>query len=246
MRSSIWPSRTWPAVQLVYLDHRGHGRSGRGAVETWTLDDWSEDLHEFCKVLQIHRPILMGVSFGGFVALRYATRYSASLSGLVLSSTRAHSDLDHICEAFAREGGSAAGAVAREFWERPTLETLSDYVSVCFPLFGLSAPDRDAARRTILNPDVLLRFCTTEHNSMDMRQELGSVVCPTLVLSGARDPIDPLEDVREMVTGLPGHLVTFELFEGQRHNLSKDNPTEYFAAIKRWLSASSLNGRTHP
>ena len=223
--------------RVIYLDHRGHGRSGRGSVDTWTLDNWADDLHEFCKVLQIHNPIVVGVSFGGFVAIRYATKYPASLSGLILSSTRAHTDLDHICKAFAREGGPIAGVVASEFWGKPTLETLSNYVATCFPLFGLSEPNRDAARRGIVNTDVLLRFCAMEHNSMDMRGDLRLVDCPTLVLCGDRDPIDPLEDVQEMVAGLPEHLVTFELFEGQRHNLSKDNSEKYFAAIKRWLSS---------
>jgi len=74
-----------------------------------------------------------------------------------------------------------------------------------------------------------------EHNSMDMRQELEAIRCPTLVLAGTRDPINPLKDVQDMVARLPRHLVTFQLFEEQRHNLSKDIPMEYFAAIERWL-----------
>jgi proline iminopeptidase len=231
-------SRLAEAAQLIYIDHRGHGRSARGSADTWTLDNWAEDIHEFCKKLQICKPLLLGVSFGGFVALRYAARYPDSLSGLILSSTRAHTDLEHIYAAFDREGGSNAAAVARNYWEKPTIETLSDYVSVCFPLFGLSAPNKDAARRGMVNPDVVLQFSATEHNSMDMRDGLGSVSCPTLILNGARDPINPLEDVREMVTAFSSRNVTFELFEDQRHNLSKDMPDKYFETIERWLSSN--------
>ena len=34
--------------QLIYLDHRGCGRS-TGEKETWHLDQWADDLEVFCK-----------------------------------------------------------------------------------------------------------------------------------------------------------------------------------------------------
>ena len=36
--------------QLIYLDHRGCGRS-TGDQETWHLDQWADDLEVFCKTL---------------------------------------------------------------------------------------------------------------------------------------------------------------------------------------------------
>ena len=181
-------------------------------------------------------PLIASGGALGRVALAVPAR---SLSGLILSSTRAHSDVDHISESFAREGGPEAGSVARRFWEAPTVDALRDYVSTCFPLFGLSSPDPDGARRTIVNADVLLRFCSQEHNTMDMRSGLSNITCPTLVLSGGRDPISPLEDVREMVAAIPEQLVSRELFRDQRHNLSKDHSEEYFSAIERWIAANA-------
>lgn len=74
---------------------------------------------------------------------------------------------------------------------------------------------------------------------MDMRSGLSNITCPTLVLSGGRDPISPLEDVREMVAAIPEQLVPWELFRDQRHNLSKDHSEEYFSAIERWIAANA-------
>jgi pimeloyl-ACP methyl ester carboxylesterase len=34
------------AAQLVYLDHRGFGRSDRSSPSSWTLERWSDDVHE--------------------------------------------------------------------------------------------------------------------------------------------------------------------------------------------------------
>ena len=55
-------------AQLIYLDHRGNGRSEHGDPERWTLDQWGDDVRAFCDALGIENPIVFGYSFGGFVA----------------------------------------------------------------------------------------------------------------------------------------------------------------------------------
>ena len=54
-------------AQLVYYDHRGQGRSG-GERDGWSLAQWGDDVRGFCDALGIEKPIVVGVSFGGFVA----------------------------------------------------------------------------------------------------------------------------------------------------------------------------------
>jgi len=76
-------------AQIIYLDHRGNGRSEDGAREGWNLAQWGDDVHAFCEVLGIISPIVLGASFGGMVALAYATRHPAHPSKLVLISTEA-------------------------------------------------------------------------------------------------------------------------------------------------------------
>ena len=79
--------------QLVYLDHRGCGRS-TGEKKTWYLDRWADDLAEFCGTLGINFPVVFGQSFGGMVAMHYAARYPSEVSKLILSSTAAQFRLD--------------------------------------------------------------------------------------------------------------------------------------------------------
>src|SRR5215510_9753926 len=74
-------------VQVVYLDHRGNGRSLGSPPETWTLAQWGDDVRSLCDQLGIVRPIVFGNSFGGFVAQSYATRHPTHPAGLILSST---------------------------------------------------------------------------------------------------------------------------------------------------------------
>jgi pimeloyl-ACP methyl ester carboxylesterase len=94
-------------TQIIYLDHRGNGRSEDGPCESWTLAQWGDDVRAFCEALGITSPIVLGASFGGMVALAYATRHPAHPSKLVLISTEAAGDtyLDRRVALFERFGG---------------------------------------------------------------------------------------------------------------------------------------------
>ncbi|MEA2944615.1 MAG: hypothetical protein QOD09_5144 [Bradyrhizobium sp.] len=45
-------------AQIIYLDHRGNGRSDAGPKEAWTLAQWGDDVRAFCDILGIHNPIV--------------------------------------------------------------------------------------------------------------------------------------------------------------------------------------------
>ncbi len=76
-------------AQVIYLDHRGNGRSDDGPPELWTLAQWADDLVAFCDALGIVKPVVYGASFGGMVAMAYATRHPEHAGKLVLVSTSA-------------------------------------------------------------------------------------------------------------------------------------------------------------
>ena len=75
-------------AQIVYLDHRGNGRSEDGPRESWHLAQWGDDVRAFCDALGITDPIVLGASFGGMVALAYATRHPNHPSKLMLDQHR--------------------------------------------------------------------------------------------------------------------------------------------------------------
>ena len=76
-------------AQIIYLDHRGNGRSEDGPRECWNLAQWGDDVRAFCDALGIVDPIVLGTSLGGMVALAYATCHPTHPSKLVLISTEA-------------------------------------------------------------------------------------------------------------------------------------------------------------
>ena len=122
-------------AQVVFYDHRGNGRSSGDDPKDWNLAQWGDDLRGLCDALGIEQPIIIGTSFGGFVALSYATRYPNHAAGLVLISTAAKVDFQHVYSAFERLGGADIAKIARDYWENPTDEGRALYREHCVPLY---------------------------------------------------------------------------------------------------------------
>lgn len=58
--------------RITILDFPGFGESDE-PLNPWTVNDYSLMLEEFVKKLSIKKPIIMGHSFGGRVAIRYSS-----------------------------------------------------------------------------------------------------------------------------------------------------------------------------
>ncbi|MCA9114651.1 MAG: alpha/beta fold hydrolase, partial [Planctomycetaceae bacterium] len=62
-------------AQLVFIDHRGSGRSAPCEPGTCTLEHNVEDIEALRQYLGLERIAVLGSSYGGMVAQGYATRY---------------------------------------------------------------------------------------------------------------------------------------------------------------------------
>jgi pimeloyl-ACP methyl ester carboxylesterase len=235
-----FPARLADLVQIVYLDHRGCGRSERGTVSSWNLAQWGDDVHGFCEALGIEQPIVYGGSFGGQVALSFATRYPTKLKKLILECTTAKMEIDAMLDAFERIGGTEARNIAEARWLYPSKETRARYLEICWPLYSArGGVDPDSTSRMIRNDEVALHFSGKEGEflKVDYREDLKHILCPTLVMAGDRDPITPMIFGETIVANLPKHLVQFERFAGCGHGVTDDDPDRAFAVIRDFIQS---------
>lgn len=225
-------------AQVVYYDHRGNGRSQGSTPDTWTLAQWGDDVKGLCDVLGIAKPIVYGLSFGGFVAQSYATRHPDHPGKLILASTAAKVDYGQVFDAFERVGGPEARALAEAFWLAPSAERRAAYIAGCFPLYNPTRRDRaDIMARTIRSDAVSLHFNgpTREQGRMDFCADLAKVRCPTLVMGGDLDPITPIAFSETIAANLPPHLVRFERFPGCGHGVHIDEPERAFQVMREFM-----------
>ncbi|MEZ5635585.1 MAG: alpha/beta fold hydrolase [Burkholderiaceae bacterium] len=223
-------------AQIVYIDHRGNGRSSQGDPSSWNLAQWGDDVRGVCDVLGITRPIVYGVSFGGFVAQSYATRHPDHPGKLVLASTAAQVDWPAVFDAFERVGGPAARQLAHDRWRTPTPENRTLYRAQCYPLYYTRPiAEPDALARAIVHDPVNQHFATGEWGRMDFRAALARVACPTLVMAGDRDPITPIAFSETIVAHLPPALTRFERFAVCGHGIVNDTPERHFELLREFI-----------
>ena len=232
-------------AQIVYLDHRGNGRSEDGPRAGWNLAQWGDDVRAFCDVLGIVSPIVLGASFGGMVALAYATRHPAHPSKLVLISTEAAGDthLDRRVALFERFGGPEVGELARRRFldaDSPRDQASVDaWRKLAFPVYTRTPRDPHIGSRTVGRAAVGLHFFANpagESHSFNMFPDLHLIQCPTLVLGGEDDPMHPIESQADIAAALPSHLVRFERFAGCGHAVVPDAPERAMAVIRDFIA----------
>jgi proline iminopeptidase len=124
-------------VQVVYLDLRGQGLSVRPPTEIFTLEQMADDVAAFCATLGIDRPIVLGHSAGGFVALNLAVRHPHIAGRLILMDTAAATaDMgDAMATLEQRHGRDARAAAERMFGGDFSDAAMTDFMRLVFPAY---------------------------------------------------------------------------------------------------------------
>jgi proline-specific peptidase len=231
-------------AQVIYLDHRGNGRSDAGSKESWTLAQWGDDVRAFCDALGIEKPIVLGVSFGGMVAMAYATRHPDHAGKLILIATEAKGDsyLEKRVELFERFGGPEVGALARrrflEVKGQMDEAAVAAWRTVAMPYYTRRSR-AEGMGRAIIRQDVLHWFTRPvdgEGHRFNFLPELQRIRCPTLVMGGEDDPMTPIDAQADIAAALPQHLVRFERFADCGHGVITDQPERGLALIREFIA----------
>jgi proline iminopeptidase len=228
-------------AQIVTYDHRGHGRSDERPIDEWALDTWADDVVRLCDALGIERPIVLGQSFGGFVAQRYLARHPGHPAKVILSSTSAAFNLERKLPVFERLGGRPARELAEAFWRAPDEANTEAYLRDVHGLYNTRpAPNSDAKQRTRFRLDILRHFIVHEMHGMNLLPGLAQARCPVLVMAGAQDPVCPPADSEDIAAALqavqPG-LAELQVYPNSGHGAWRDEPEAAFAALRRFILA---------
>jgi proline iminopeptidase len=230
-------------AQVVYLDHRGNGRSDGGGEATWNLAQWADDVRGFCDALGIEKPIVYGASFGGVVAMAYAARHPDHPAKLILVSTTAQAESHTAAKVamFTRLGGPEAGRLAerRLVGGDTSREMLDAWLRVAFPLYTRRGSDPAAVKRIERNAAATAWFWRPggEGRSFDLLAGLGRIRCPTLLLGGTLDPMLPIECQRDIAAAIRPELLRYREFEDCGHGVVPDRPEEAMALMREFIRA---------
>jgi pimeloyl-ACP methyl ester carboxylesterase len=72
--------------RVLAMDLRGHGESDK-PQQDYTMTAYADDIHWLCQQVGIKKPIVIGHSMGGLIALETAARYPDYPAGIVVMDT---------------------------------------------------------------------------------------------------------------------------------------------------------------
>jgi proline iminopeptidase len=226
-------------LQLVYFDHRGQGRSGRGDPARYTLDENVEDMEALRRHLGLGPVVSIGTSYGGMVAQAHAARYPDAVSHLVLVVTAAHGGFIARARAIVEARGTdEQRRVCSSLWSGSFKDEaeLRHFYAVMGPLYSRRydpAAGSLASQRTIYNVEALNRAFGGFLRTFDLRPELARITAPTLVLAGRHDWICPPEFSEEIARLIP--RAELRIFEESSHSIRADEPQALIDAIKGFV-----------
>jgi pimeloyl-ACP methyl ester carboxylesterase len=234
LRVTLRPASRY--AQVVVPDQRGHGYSDLGTAEQWNLDQWADDLAAMIDVLGLEAPVVLGTSFGGWVAIRHAARYPTQACGVVIASMAARlPDTAAVAGRFRRLGGERAARAWLALNEDGTDEAAAEYERVCVPLMSVREPSRNLvrARRTrTLTPQVNRAF-TAKFQLLDLRRDVASLTVPLLVMAGELDPLTTPESAAE--TAAASQSARLCIIPHASHELLSDAPEFVHNELRKFV-----------
>jgi proline iminopeptidase len=216
LRPGLGPLRDH--AQIVYVDLRGQGRSGRPPLETCTLEQMADDVAALCELLGIERPIVFGHSAGGFVAMHLALRHPALIGGLLLCDTAATlapiEDGGPPAPTLAGRAGPDVLAVAGPvFGGNISTESLAAFFDKVLPFYAgpshMEVPKKIISLSEI-NIEIMHHFFNSLAARYNLIDDLHRIAVPTLVMVGAHDWVSPPRASRAITRSIPGaRMITF-------------------------------------
>lgn len=227
-------------AQLVYVDHRGCGRSAEGDPATYTLDNNIDDLDALREHLDLNRISILGSSYGGMVAQGYALRYPQRLANLILVCTApSHRFLDEAKRHVEEHGTPDQVRVCRGLWDGTiqSMDQLREFYEVMGPMYSTTfkpqefEPGWKRGRRSFV---ALNRGFSDFLRTFDYTDRLHEIACPTLVLAAAHDWICAPKYSEIIAQKIPrAHL---KIFANSGHMLAGDENAAYLQAVRGFLT----------
>lgn len=214
--------------EVYNIDLPGFGKSEEPPT-AWGVEEYTEMLEEFVRKLNIERPILLGHSFGGRVAILFSSRNEIERLILV----------------------DAAGIKPRHSLKYYLKVYPYKFAKNVYPLIlGRKKADKIIERMRsksgsidYRNSSPMMRQVMVKVVNEDLRRHLSSITAPALLLWGENDTATPMRDAHLMNRLLKNS--TLVSFPGAGHYSFLDNPFQSAAVVRRFIHNDNAENDSH-
>ncbi|HEX4760887.1 MAG TPA: 3-oxoadipate enol-lactonase [Thermoleophilaceae bacterium] len=230
-RHTMWDAQAPALVErfrLLRYDQRGHGQSDV-PDGPYSIADLAGDLLALLDELGIERVHLCGLSIGGMTGTWLGINARERIDRLVLSNTAAYFPpaeewTRRAKVARSSEGVAGLADAALDRWFTPSFQERRPEEVERFRQMLITTAGEGYAG------------CCEAIREMDMRDGLGAIEAPTLVIAGEEDPSTPPDWNRELAEAIPD--AEFHLLQDASHLSNVARPQEYTDLLLRHLGES--------
>ena len=233
--------------QVIMYDQIGCGNSYiEGHPEYFTAETWLEELICLREALGLNRVHILGQSWGGMMALKYALDYHPTgVRSYILSSTlpsaklweqEQHRRISYMPEKYQQ---ALAKALETGNYDDPAyLEALDIFMDRhCNPIVRplpecVTRPKKSGAEAYLVGWGPNEFTPTGTLSGFEVTDRLPEIETPCLITSGQRDLCSPCI-AKTMFDGLPH--AKWELFAESGHMPFVDEHEKYCRVLRRWL-----------
>lgn len=215
--------------RVVAPDMPGHGDSTFDPAHH-TVERIAQSYVELLGALGVPRVILVGISMGGYIALRMWAIKPELIAGLVLSNTKAESDSDEIVARRRAQVGNIRQHGLAEFIHTGAPRRLS--------------PKTLADRPWVLDLITMMNFTVSAEANIatleamaskpDDTATLATITVPTLITSGSDDTFIPKDAAAKLKDGI--RTAQLHVIQDTGHVSNLESPTQYNRAMDDFLA----------
>lgn len=195
--------------RIIIIDLPGFGSSDE-PDEVWSLEDYADMVHELLKSLGIKKTSMIGHSFGGKIAIVYASKYDVERLILLASPFKVRI-------------------------KKPTLKVKILKTAKKIPgLSGLA----EAMKKRMGSVDYKsatpkMRDILVKHVNTDLTDIASKIKCPTFIIWGDKDTEVPVSDAYELESIIKDSGLT--VYEGCTHYAYLERLSQTNAIIESFI-----------
>ena len=233
--------------RLVLVDERAQGRSLPAPPETWTLPQHARDVEALAAALELERYVVLGHSFGAFIALQHAVDFPRRPAGTIVSAGVPSERylMSHVEAELARFEPEELRDQVTASWEREKeAKTEAECRSIRTDQLPFHFADprdpriedvRTAMVTAAYSPDVLRAAANEGYGGIEVEDRLKDVTHPVLVLAGRHDRACSVEAAEAIARDI-GAQAELHVFEDAGHLTFVEQPGEYVDTVLDFLA----------
>ena len=228
----MWNPQVLPLsfdYRVITYDIRGHGESDVGDGQ-YLIEFFVDDFIGLLDHLKVDRAIVVGLSMGGYIALRAIERNPERFRALVLCDTRSEAD--------SNQGKIKRALNVRLVKTEGVRKFAEEFVDTIFtPETFKTKPNTVKSIQEIIektSPISIAGTLVALAARTDTTPSLSKIIVPTLILVGEHDALTPVTSAESMHEKIRNS--EFHIIPKAAHMSNLENPDEFNQHLVKFFS----------